>query len=82
MIRTAIWLAIDTAQALLEIAKIAAADPGRPKKPETDRSSQPHVHYHVEYIEEALRREQSRRHSMGAILTRDRQAHAAKLLAR
>ncbi|CCW14618.1 hypothetical protein [Rhodococcus aetherivorans] len=29
MIRTAIWLAIDTAQTILDIAKIAAADPGR-----------------------------------------------------
>ena len=29
MIRAALWLAIDTTQTLLDIIKIAAADPGR-----------------------------------------------------
>lgn len=55
MIRTAIWLAIDTAQTLLDIIKIAAADPGRTHLAVRD------PHFHADKLDEALRREQKRR---------------------
>lgn len=63
MIRTAIWLAIDTAQTLLDIAKIAAADPGRTTVAEQKAGTKRYAYIgaQTENVREAMRREQARR---------------------
>lgn len=63
MIRNAIWLAIDTAQTLLDIAKIAAADPGRPTSTEQKAGTQRYVYIHAQTdnVREAMRHEQAKR---------------------